>query len=64
MKNTTQLRNSLSKVFADLRTETLDVQRAKALVATSNSMLKSLQLEMEHSKMTGSKKEIKFALTP
>ena len=64
MKNTTELRDSLTGVFADLRNETLEVQRAKALIATSNSMLKSLQLEMEHSKMIGSKKAIKFARTP
>ncbi len=63
MKNVTQLRDELSEVFESLKRTEIDVQQAKAMVATTNSMLKSAQLEMEHSKMTGSSKSIKFLQT-
>ena len=63
MKNVKVLREELSAVFDELRRSELDVQQAKAIVATSNAMLKSAQLEMEHSKMTGNKKSIKFLTT-
>lgn len=64
MKNTTELRNELVSVLQDLRSRSIDVQTAKAIVGTSNSLLKSAQLEMEHSKMTGSKKKIDFLESP
>lgn len=63
MKNVSKLRIELSKVFEQLKNNELDIQQAKAIVATSNSMLKSAQLEMEHSKMTGSAKSIGFLRT-
>jgi hypothetical protein len=63
MKNVSNLREELSKVFEQLKNNELDIQQAKAIVATSNAMLKSAQLEMEHSKMTGSAREIKFLKT-
>ena len=63
MKNTEELRQSLALVFNKLMDDDLDVQQAKAIVATSNSILKSAQLEMEYSKKTGSDKEIKFLKT-
>ncbi len=63
MKNVKKLRLELSKVFDQLKKNELDIQQAKAIVATSNAMLKSAQLEMEHSKMTGSAKSIDFLAT-
>ena len=63
MKNVSKLRNELSKVFEQLKNNDIDIQQAKAIVATSNAMLKSAQLEMEHSKMTGSAKAILFLKT-
>lgn len=63
MKNVAELREELSKVFEQLKKNELDIQQAKAIVATSNAMLKSAQLEMEHSKMTGSSETIKFLKT-
>lgn len=63
MKNVSKLREELSKVFTDLKENDMDIQQAKAMVATSNAMLKSVQLEMEHSKMTGNTKNIKFLST-
>ncbi len=63
MKNVEILRKELSKIFDSLIEDKIDIQQAKAIVATSNAMLKSAQLEMEHSKMTGDTKTIKFLKT-
>lgn len=63
MLNVSELRSELSKVFSQLKDDKIDIQQAKTIVATSNAMLKSAQLEMEHSKMTGSTKKIIFLTT-
>ena len=63
MDNVSKLREERAIVFEQLKNDELNVQQAKAIVATSNAMLKSAQLEMEHSKMIGSSKEIKFLKT-
>lgn len=63
MENVNQMRSELSEVFTQLKSGNMEVQTGKALVATSNAMLKSAQLELEHSKMVGSDKEIKFLKT-
>ena len=63
MENVAKLRNELSEVFTRLRADEINVSQAKAMVAASNSMLKSAQLEMEHAKMTGSKRGIAFLTT-
>ena len=64
MKNVNELRIELSSVFNKLKNSEIDIQQAKTIVATSNSMLKSAQLEMEHSKMTGGKELIEFLKSP
>lgn len=63
MKNTRELRDELVKVFTGVRDGSIDVSMGKTLVATSNAMLKSAQLELEQNKLTGSKKKIKFLET-
>ena len=63
MKNVSKLRDELSIIFEQLKDNNIDIQQAKAIVATSNAMLKSAQLEMEHCKMTGSSKTIDFLKT-
>lgn len=63
MNNVKDLRTELVSVFKDLRDGKLDTAKGKALVATSNAMLKSAQLELEHSKLIGKKKIIKFLET-
>ena len=63
MKNVAELREELSKIFEQLKKNEIDVKQAKTMVASTNSMLKSALLEMEHSKMIGSSKEIKFLKT-
>lgn len=63
MKNVKKLREELVKVFNGVRDGDIDTTQGKTLVATSNAMLKSAQLELEHSKLTGSVKNIKFLET-
>lgn len=63
MRNTKELRDELVKVFTGVRDGSIDVGMGKTLVATSNAMLKSAQLELEQNKLTGSKKKIKFLET-
>ncbi len=60
MKNVNELRIELSNVFNQLKNNEIEIQQAKTIVATSNAMLKSAQLEMEHSKMIGSSQVIEF----
>ena len=64
MKNTTELRQELEILYTDLKTNKIDVKKAKIMVTASNSMLKSASLEMEHSKMIKDRREIKFLSTP
>jgi len=63
MKNVEKLRTELVKVFEGVKAGEIDTTQGKTLVATSNAMLKSAQLELEHSKLTGSIKKIKFLET-
>lgn len=63
MKNVKQLRDALVDVFEKVKAGEMDVSQGKTLVATSNAMLKSAQLELEHSKLTGKTKSIKFLET-
>lgn len=63
MKNVKELRNELVKVFNQVKDGSMDTSQGKTLVATSNAMLKSAQLELEHSKLCGIKKEIEFLKT-
>ncbi len=60
MKNVNELRIELSNVFNQLKNNEIEIQQAKTIVATTNAMLKSAQLEMEYSKMIGSSQVIKF----
>lgn len=63
MKNVKQLRDELVKVFNGVKDGTMDTTQGKTLVATSNAMLKSAQLELEHAKVTGSIVKIPFLET-
>lgn len=60
MKNTKELRDELVNVFSGVRDGSIDVGTGKTLVATSNAILKSVQLELEQNKLIGAKKKIKF----
>ncbi|WP_299116871.1 hypothetical protein [uncultured Winogradskyella sp.] len=63
MRNVKELRNELVDVFSKVKSGEMDTTQGKTLVATSNAMLKSAQLELEHSKLTGNTKNIKFLKT-
>jgi len=63
MKNVKQLRDELVNVFHAVKTGDMEVGQGKTLVATSNAMLKSAQLELEHSKLVGTAKKITFLET-
>lgn len=63
MRNAKELRDELVEVFIGVKNGTIEVGQGKTLVATSNAMLKSAQLELEHSKLTGKTKIIKFLET-
>lgn len=63
MKNVKQLRDELVDVFHAVKSGKMEVGQGKTLVATSNAMLKSAQLELEHSKLVGTTKAIKFLET-
>ncbi len=63
MKNVKQLRDALVDVFEKVKNGEMDTAQGKTLVATSNAMLKSAQLELEHAKLIGKTKEITFLKT-
>lgn len=63
MKNVKELRDELVNVFNAVKDGKMDVGQGKTLVATSNAMLKSAQLELEHAKLVGKTKAIKFLET-
>lgn len=63
MKNVKELRTALVDVFEKVKSGDMDTAQGKTLVATSNAMLKSAQLELEHSKLIGKTKSIEFLKT-
>ena len=64
MKNATDLRNELVKVFEDLKSGEIGIKQAKASVGITNSILKSAALEAEYSKFTNNPVPIEFLETP
>ena len=60
MTNSKELREELVKVFNSVKCDGMELKKAKVLVSTSDSILKSVKLELDHNKLTGSKKEIDF----
>lgn len=63
MQNTTELREQLVNVFEGVKSGTINVSKGKTLVAASNAILKSAQLELEQNKLTGTKKIVKLLKT-
>ncbi len=53
MKNTTDLRNELVKVFKDLKARKIDTGAAKAIIGLSNSILKTATSEADYNKFLG-----------
>jgi len=63
MKNTSELRDEMVQLVSDLREKKVDVQTAKAIVASTSIMLKSTSLELEQNKYLGIRKPIEFLMT-
>ena len=64
MKNTTELRDELRTIYADVKSGKIGIKEAKMLISTVNAMLKSANSEMEYSKFQGTKNTIPFLETP
>jgi len=64
MKNTTELRDELVKVFDDLKNRKINTASAKSMVALTNSILKSCSVEADYNKFLSKKTEIEFLKTP
>ena len=60
MKNTKELRKELVNVFNQVKSKDIELKTAKVLVATSDSILKSVKLELDQNKMLSNNKEIDF----
>lgn len=61
MKNVTDLRNELAKLFTDVRGKKVNNDTAKTLVNTSNAIVKTIKIQLDHNRITNSKKRIPFA---
>tara|TARA_R110000803_G_C11859937_1_gene307014 strand:+ start:506 stop:706 length:201 start_codon:yes stop_codon:yes gene_type:complete len=64
MKNTTELRKKLSRLYNEVNSGKKEVQTAKSLVSISNTILKAAKNEMEYHKHLGDDEEIEFLKTP
>jgi len=63
MKNTTELREELSKVFQDLKDRKINVEEARAFTSIGNSMVKSAIAEANHNIYLEDSTPIKFLET-
>lgn len=63
MENTSDLRGEMVKVFKDLKNRKIDTKAAKAMVAVSNSIIKSASIEADYNKFLGEKTPIEFLKT-
>lgn len=63
MKNTTVLRNELSKVFERLKKKEITTDEARSFVAMTNSMIKSALSESEYNRFLGKREPISFLKT-
>ena len=63
MKNTSELRDEMVQLVSDLREKKVDVQTAKAIVGSTNLVLKSASLELDQNKYLGIRKPIDFLTT-
>lgn len=60
MTNSKELREELVKVFNSVKCDSMELKKAKVLVSTSDVILKSVKLELDHNKLIGNIKEIDF----
>jgi len=63
MKNTTELRRELSKVFQDLKDRKINTDEARSFTSISNSMVKSAIAEGNYNKYLENSSPIPFLAT-
>ena len=64
MKNTTELRKEMEKLFEKVKNNEIDTTVTKRLVSISNVMLRSASLELEQNKLLKEKAIVEFLKTP
>ena len=62
MKNSKELRDRMIKLFNQIENDEIDLGKAKALVNTSNVILKTSALEMQHNKLFHVRKPVHFLI--
>jgi len=60
MKNTTELRNELTKVFKDVKAKKMNLNTANSLIRTSQTMLNSAKIQLQQNKFLGIEEKINF----
>ena len=63
MKNSTELRNELSKVFKKLKKKKITTDEARASIGITNSIIKSALAESEYNRFLGKREVIPFLKT-
>jgi hypothetical protein len=63
MKNTTELRTELTKVFEDLRNRKINTDEARSFVSISNSMVRSAIAEGNYNRYLENNSPIPFLAT-
>jgi hypothetical protein len=64
MENIKDVREALIDVFKNLKDKRIEIDQAKALVTTANSIIHTAMVQLEHSKFTNNDAEIPFLATP
>jgi hypothetical protein len=64
MEDITEVRKALVDVFRKVQNKSMDIDQAKMLVTTANSIIHTAAIQLEHNKFTGSTAEIPFLTIP
>jgi hypothetical protein len=60
MENITDVRNALIEVYKDLKAKKIEIEQAKTMVTTANSIIHTALVELDYNKFTGKHTEIEF----
>ena len=60
MKNITELRSELSKVFQELKKGEIEPKVASEMNNSAGKIINTLKVEMDYAELTGSKPDIKY----
>jgi hypothetical protein len=64
MENIEEVRKALVDVFKEVKEKKMDIDQAKILVTTANSIISTALVQLDHQKFTGSDAPIPFLLPP